>query len=444
MAMTKTDWQQRFKKVGIRRQDIFNEIMRAKKIDQVLFSNPVNRVYGVGGEDIIRTMRELTTKEYGVFNGTDDAYLSVFETAMAAPAIWFHPHPIRLRRPAELISYWHPYTRAKRVLLWGVERYMEILKDIENIFPYAQVTIVVTAGEMAKHLPLIYPQIECLSADEIPSTRKFDYVFVWGAGEDSSEWKAAWQHRASEGHASAWWEHKNWYGSERAVSEPYQIYYVGQRRREEQMIVAETDGTRKNHFGVVTYRNQKWTYTRTTKLEWQAYWKDVHTTRRLEDIVSVVKKYVEVDALTRVVWEPQIVDLPLCDVEVHKGKLTKGYAIQKGDILVSIGQDSYRVALVMTSAPDIVAETSIWVLRPNKEAVAWELFLWLIRPETRARLQRKGIRLATKPTDLLQISIPEMTGEKVCETKLVTAFQQYAKAVEKWQKECQRVRDSRW
>lgn len=62
-----------FARYGVPRERIFNEVMRARYLDYVLFLNPENVQYGISIDDLYENMKR-TADKLGMYEGDADTY----------------------------------------------------------------------------------------------------------------------------------------------------------------------------------------------------------------------------------------------------------------------------------------------------------------------------------------------------------------------------------
>lgn len=65
-----------FARYGVSRERIFNEVMRARYLDYVLFLNPENVQYGISIDDLYENMKR-TADKLGMYEGDADTYARV-------------------------------------------------------------------------------------------------------------------------------------------------------------------------------------------------------------------------------------------------------------------------------------------------------------------------------------------------------------------------------
>ena len=79
-----------FARYGVPRERIFNEVMRARYLDYVLFLNPENVQYGISIDDLYENMKR-TADKLGMYEGDADTYARVYTLALRV-------EPLVLRR----------------------------------------------------------------------------------------------------------------------------------------------------------------------------------------------------------------------------------------------------------------------------------------------------------------------------------------------------------
>ena len=82
---------QTFAKYGVPKERIFNEVMRARYLDYVLFLNPTNVQYGISIDDLYENMKK-TADKLGLYEGDADTYAKVYTLALRVEPMAFAPH----------------------------------------------------------------------------------------------------------------------------------------------------------------------------------------------------------------------------------------------------------------------------------------------------------------------------------------------------------------
>ena len=77
-----------FARYGVPRERIFNEVMRARYLDYVLFLNPENVQYGISIDDLYENMKR-TADKLGMYEGDADTYARVYTLALRVEPLVF-------------------------------------------------------------------------------------------------------------------------------------------------------------------------------------------------------------------------------------------------------------------------------------------------------------------------------------------------------------------
>ena len=79
-----------FARYGVPKERIFNEVMRARYLDYVLFLNPTNVQYGISIDDLYENMKK-TADKLGMYEGDADTYAKVYTLALRVEPMVFAP-----------------------------------------------------------------------------------------------------------------------------------------------------------------------------------------------------------------------------------------------------------------------------------------------------------------------------------------------------------------
>lgn len=441
-------WRKRFKNLGVNNDRIFNEILRAREIDQVLFANPENQLYGVDGDTIMRTMREVTLGKFGPLPCREEKYLRVFETAMATPPMLFAPYPAYTGGHLAFSAWWQRNSGAKHILLWGAEYYLQAIEEALKIFTAGTVTALVKKDKDADCLSLIYPQVEWFTYDSLPADRRFDYIFAFGY-EDSpiSDWERAWAHLAAGGTATAWWPLREAREVKALPKQGEASFYVRSSNRLDDDIIAIYQEGMTADYGQATYRNSEWRLTSRGIRYWEERVLDRCANQRIADVADVLTEEERYADNQPLVLEAVLNNMPLTANDMATDSHTlRAYRLQKGDVLVVQDRVGYRSAIVAETVENVFAVPRITVLRPKKEADSWPLFLFLQTAECHRLAQYfsgEG-KLRWNPIRWARLPLPFHHGEAGAETELLKAHQAYSKALAKWEKALTKAVEDVW
>lgn len=89
MEQLKEEKIRKFAGLGVAEADIFREIMRARHLDYVLFSQPSNREYGLTQEALFEAAQKLTAEKLGVVPGDVETYAAIYTLALSVDPMMF-------------------------------------------------------------------------------------------------------------------------------------------------------------------------------------------------------------------------------------------------------------------------------------------------------------------------------------------------------------------
>ncbi len=373
MVQGKAHWQKRFRDVGIEPAQIMNEIWRAHYVDQLLFSNPVNKAYGVD-ETVIYQAAQQTQDRFGAVAGDAQDYIRVYGTAMAAPAHLFAPRR-QWKRAAALQAWWRLWGEGKTALLWHADRILDELKDADSVFGIGRVFGLADGADTAHRWQAVYPQVRWVTREELGAQR-FGYIHVVGdEAQALADWREACGYLADGGVATAM---VKWETLDEGESLP-EALCLTERVAGNWPRIWLVHGTTPG-IGAAAYRSGSWHIDR-----------DNASARRYlapqnELRIGTLATPVSPAGVTRtdVLWAD--------DAQVGNEYLgaptgqerRRGVVLQAGDIVVAPHGDSYRVALVPREYPP--AATALTVLRPLTPEKGRQLFGSLLQEATRRRL----------------------------------------------------------
>ena len=126
-----------FARYGVPADRIFNEVMRARYLDYVLFLNPENVQYGISIDDLYENMKK-TSDRLGMYEGDEDTYVKAYTLALRVDPMVFAPDIPEGNEKLQLLLA-EAVEKAKKaestVLFSGVEGYMIYLAHIADQLP---------------------------------------------------------------------------------------------------------------------------------------------------------------------------------------------------------------------------------------------------------------------------------------------------------------------
>lgn len=393
MEQGKTYWRKRFREVGIGPDRIMNEIWRAHYVDQLLFSNPVNKAYGVDETVIWEAMRQ-TQERLGNYDGDAEAYIRVYSTAMAAPAHRFAPQK-QWTRAAAIHVWWRTWGEGRTALIWNADRVLAELREASEIFGVGRVYGLADGEDTAHRWQAVYPEIRWVTRDELSELR-FGYVHVVGddvqALEDAM---TARRYLTDDGIVSGMvsWET---FGT---ASRREDTLYLTERMAGAWPRVWHVYGSTPG-IGAASYRGGRWQIDR--KSAAAARYLQPTDEIRIGDLANTVPSEPVTDASLVWVDDAQIANEYATPATGQSA--ARGRRLQAGDILVAAHGDSYRVALVPADYP--AAATVFPVLRPRDDRSGRRLFGSLLQEATRRRLAEVARTEKTALEDCMWESLP--------------------------------------
>lgn len=187
----------KFAALGVKEEDIFREIVRARHLDYVLFSTPeasMNREYGLTQEDLYAQAQRLTGETLGEVPGDAERYALIYTEALSVDPMLFSG-----AAPAgPLISAWvhqvlgRAETLGQSVLFAGAEQYLSCLTDIFVALRERSVSVALGDASWQKSLAMIYARGHVMTLEEAGAgADQYDYIFY--VGTDSGASAACWQ-----------------------------------------------------------------------------------------------------------------------------------------------------------------------------------------------------------------------------------------------------------
>ena len=194
-----------FAALGVGEENIFQEIMRARHLDAVLFRDPHNRDYGMTQEELAAAAEKLTA---GRFGPVPQPYAYVYTLAMSVdPMLFADADPLS---PAMNAIVDHAVERAlsaeEVVLFAGAEQYVKKLTDIFVALKGRRIDVAVREPSWKEPVAMIYDRGRSLIVEDLYEDKEtYDYIFY--AGDHSPEsaclWEALQHHLRPEGKMDA-------------------------------------------------------------------------------------------------------------------------------------------------------------------------------------------------------------------------------------------------
>ncbi len=373
MQSTKSYWRQRFAKVGVAPEFIFSEILRARKIDQVLFANPGNRSYGVGEEDIIQAMEEVTQEEFGAFSGPRERYISVFETAMAAPPLLFADFLQRSQGTASLLAWWRRHQQSRRILLVGAESFLASMPDAQRIFSDGLLTVAVEKDTTAQAMQLIYPYCEWCTYERIPA---HDYDYLYARVEPAKSLQAtavAWQQVGRQAVRTMQISPTDWQHC--SFAENASVYW--QLGSKVERIFVEADPDKSPVYGEARFRQGSWILTEIEEAVWQErIHVPAHSLQEVATVLGPVRQARQAELYygsTAVGWPIWTGD----EDTAPQRESRQGILLREGDIVLAMDQQGYRCSYVAAADDLIQVCGKVTVFRPREKEMGYPLWRYL-------------------------------------------------------------------
>lgn len=169
-----------FARYGVPADRIFNEVMRARYLDYVLFLKPENVQYGISIEDLYENMKK-TSDRLGLYEGDEDTYVKAYTFALRVDPMVFAPGAGEKNRELQLLlaEIVEKAKKAKsKVLFSGAESYMVYLAHIADQLPDKRLAFAVKDELWKKRLQLVFPRCRLMTTAEIATdTETYDYIF---------------------------------------------------------------------------------------------------------------------------------------------------------------------------------------------------------------------------------------------------------------------------
>ncbi len=169
-----------FGRYGVPKEQIFNEVMRARYLDYVLFLNPTNVQYGISIDDLYENMKK-TADKLGLYTGDADTYAKVYTLALRVEPMIFAP---AVPEAGEEI---HGLLKAavKRaadagntILFTGADHYLPYLDEAFKELGGKRIAVAVKEKDWKERLQLVFPRGRAMLMEELSAdTEKYDYIF---------------------------------------------------------------------------------------------------------------------------------------------------------------------------------------------------------------------------------------------------------------------------
>lgn len=196
-----------FAAYGVKENEIFREIMRARHLDYVLFSRPEsrsNREYGLSQEELYEAAQKLTAETLGAVPGPAESYAAVYTLALSVDPMDFSGADGPSRALAAVLrqAEARAETAGQTVLFAGAERYLARLTEIFVALRNKRIAVALADETWRQPLSLIFGRGRIMTMDDIPGDEeRYDYIFYAGAdgAETLSFWQAMEDHLADGG-----------------------------------------------------------------------------------------------------------------------------------------------------------------------------------------------------------------------------------------------------
>lgn len=179
---------QKMAALGVPEKEIFREMMRARNLDFIIFSDRKNADNGLTQEDLYKEAVRLTTDSIGPVPGNEDTYAYIYTVGMSADPLLFAPElpelsPVKkeiLRHAIEAAG------KGKSVLFAGADAYLAMMTEIFVALKGRHIAVSVADSAWHKRVQLIYGRGHVMKAEELAAdTDKYDYIFFAAEGEDA-------------------------------------------------------------------------------------------------------------------------------------------------------------------------------------------------------------------------------------------------------------------
>lgn len=169
-----------FGRYGVPKERIFQEVMRARYLDYVLFLNPTNQEYGVSIEDLYEDMKK-TADKLGMYEGDEDTYARVYTLALRVDPMVFAPNvPETPNHLTEILqdAVKKAQQLGKTVLFTGADRYLPVLDPIFRNLGGKRVAVALKDGSRKSQVQLLFPRGRIMEESELAEdSERYDYIF---------------------------------------------------------------------------------------------------------------------------------------------------------------------------------------------------------------------------------------------------------------------------
>lgn len=169
-----------FARYGVPRERIFNEVMRARYLDYVLFLNPENVQYGISIDDLYENMKR-TADKLGMYEGDADTYARVYTLALRVePLVFAQEMPTAPAKVHALLAEAVKKAEAagNTVLFTGAEEYLPYLAGIFQDLGGKRIAIAVKDAIWKERLHYVFPRGRAMLESELAEdTEHYDYIF---------------------------------------------------------------------------------------------------------------------------------------------------------------------------------------------------------------------------------------------------------------------------
>lgn len=169
-----------FQRYGVPQDRIFNEVMRARYLDYVLFLNPTNVQYGISIDDLYENMKR-TADKLGLYEGDADTYAKVYTLALRVEPMVFAPDvPSADEGIHSLLkaAVKKAADSGNTILFAGADNYLPFLDEAFKELGGKRIAVAVKDPVWKERLQLVFPRGRAMVMDELAEdTEKYDYIF---------------------------------------------------------------------------------------------------------------------------------------------------------------------------------------------------------------------------------------------------------------------------
>ena len=169
-----------FVRYGVPKERIFNEVMRARYLDYVLFLNPTNVQYGISIDDLYENMKK-TADKLGLYEGDADTYAKVYTLALRVEPMVFAPDvPDASEEIHEILksAVKKASEAGNTILFTGADQYLPFLDEAFKELGGKRIAVAVKEKAWKERLQLVFPRGRAMVMDELADdTERYDYIF---------------------------------------------------------------------------------------------------------------------------------------------------------------------------------------------------------------------------------------------------------------------------